>query len=49
MGSKSPASKRGNSGEENVGEKPPKVVNNHPSPKKDTVPKSGLPQFKNNK
>ena len=49
MGSKSPASKRGNSGEEKDEEKPPKVVNNRPSPKKDTVPKSGLPQFKNNK
>ena len=45
-GSVSPASKRGNTGEVRSGEKPAKLKDNRPSPKKDTVPKSSLPQFK---
>ena len=48
LGSVSPASKRGNSGGERSDEKPSKLADNRPSPKKDkdTVPKSGLPQYK---
>ena len=45
-GSVSSASKRGNTGEVRSGEKPAKLKDNRPSPKKDTVPKSSLPQFK---
>ena len=48
LGSVSPASKRGNSGGERSDEKPSKLADNRPSPKKDkdNVPKSGLPQYK---
>ena len=49
LGSVSPASKRGNSGGERSDEKPSKLADNRPSPKKDKdkdiVPKSGLPQY----
>ena len=48
LGSVSPASKRGNSEGEQSNEKPSKLADNRPSPKKDkdTASKSGLPQFK---
>ena len=48
LGSVSPASKRGNSEGEQSNEKPFKLADNRPSPKKDkdTASKSGLPQFK---
>ena len=48
LGSVSPASKRGNSEGEQSDEKPSKLADNRPSPKKDkdTASKSGLPQFK---